>query len=393
MKSINRGFHLISMLLIMIMVVAFSAVPADAATRIIVKDNTTNWNDGNEYIVYGEITIDSRIEVTGNVVLNVDRNAKLTAKSGIHVSEGAQLTIEGTGTLVSTGVNGHAGIGGNVGDAGGSIIINNNPTSNVSVEATGGYGAAGIGGAQAPGLAPSASDYESDITIGGGTVTATGGTKGSGIGSGYRANAKDATITINGGTVIATGKDGGAGIGGGVEGSWPSYEGGEGATVNINGGTVIASGYCAIGHGDDDSYMGELSIADNMKVYAGNNGEIYERNGKPFTKGERVDACNYRKNARIEVCDHPDSTYRPSAPGHTQECKYCATKFSGTSHSYKAIAGTAVESTCVQEGKEADEKDILNLGRAPAMHLMTGMTQNMNGISIEPGVRQAGPVN
>ena len=92
-----------------------------------------------------------------------------------------------------------------------------------SLKATGGDSGAGIGGG--------VNGSGENITINGGSVTATGGKWAAGIGGGV-GNGKN--ITINGGTVNATGTDGGAGIGGGDEGS--------GEDITITGGTVNAAG-------------------------------------------------------------------------------------------------------------------------------------------------------
>ena len=92
-----------------------------------------------------------------------------------------------------------------------------------SLKATGGDSGAGIGGG--------VNGSGENITINGGSVTATGGKWAAGIGGGV-GNGKN--ITINGGTVNATGTDGGAGIGGG--------ENGNGEDITINGGKVNASG-------------------------------------------------------------------------------------------------------------------------------------------------------
>jgi uncharacterized repeat protein (TIGR02543 family) len=93
-----------------------------------------------------------------------------------------------------------------------------------SLTASGGSNGAGIG----------ASNWGTvgTITINGGTITATGGTNGAGIGGGVNGNG--GTIIINGGTVTATGGVCGAGIGGGYYGS--------SGIVTINGGTVTATG-------------------------------------------------------------------------------------------------------------------------------------------------------
>ena len=91
-------------------------------------------------------------------------------------------------------------------------------------------------------------DYGSgeDITITGGTVNAAGGLDGAGIGGGWKGSGKN--ITIKGGTVNAAGGNGGSGIGGGDYGS--------GEDITIKGGTVnAAGGYggAGIGGGDEGS--------------------------------------------------------------------------------------------------------------------------------------------
>jgi len=93
-----------------------------------------------------------------------------------------------------------------------------------SLTATGGKEGAGIGGQSGnPG---------GTIRINSGTVTAKGGSQGAGIGGGTQGSG--GTIIIDGGTVTATGGSGGAGIGGGDSGA--------GGAITINDGTVIASG-------------------------------------------------------------------------------------------------------------------------------------------------------
>ena len=93
-----------------------------------------------------------------------------------------------------------------------------------SLKATGGQFGAGIGGAE--------NGNGKDITITGGSVTATGGEFAAGIGGGFGGSGEN--ITINGGTVTADGNDWAAGIGGGKER--------EGENITITGGTVNAAG-------------------------------------------------------------------------------------------------------------------------------------------------------
>ncbi len=103
------------------------------------------------------------------------------------------------------------------------------------------------------------------LTINGGTITATGGDSGAGIGGGY--DGSGGTFTITGGTVTATGGSGGAGIGGGY--------GASGGTTAISGGTVNATaGFSAagIGGGDRGSHAGITTISDGTVVARGGAG-------------------------------------------------------------------------------------------------------------------------
>ena len=126
---------------------------------------------------------------------------------GVYVPSGKTLTIDGTGSL-NASTNGYgAGIGGdNYGDYDGNcgnIIIKGG-----TITATGGN--------KGPGIGSGFSGMCDGITIEGGTVIATGGQYGAGIGSGFSGTC--GTITIKGGTVNATGGEDGAGIGSGYYG-------------------------------------------------------------------------------------------------------------------------------------------------------------------------------
>ncbi len=137
----------------------------------------------------------------------------------IRVEGSTELTISGTGSVEATGGYFGAGIGG--GEDGDSGIIT---ISGGIVTAHGGYNAAGIGGG---------TDGDSGIiTISDGTVTAHGGTNAAGIGSGQRGDAEE--ITITGGTITAYGGYNAAGIGGGT--------GGDSGIITISDGTVTAHG-------------------------------------------------------------------------------------------------------------------------------------------------------
>ena len=134
------------------------------------------------------------------------------AISGSIVCEGS-ATITLVGTNSTTGKYGKAGI--QIGGSGTTLTINGDG----SLTANGAQYAAGIG-------LSSIFNYDSNviggnIVIDGGTITATGGYRGAGIGTGVIKNTNNdnstsvqfGNVTIKGGTVTATGGDSGDGIG------------------------------------------------------------------------------------------------------------------------------------------------------------------------------------
>ena len=406
MKRQIRRMSLMTAVLAAMLVFAFAGAQVYAADKYLTND-TTQLENGNRYYVEGEKTPAGRLDVKegAKVRLNIRQGAKLWANHGIYVPYGSTLIIEGGGVLEAKGDKYCPGIGGIEDNVGGSIRING---ERLIVIARGGQCAAGIGSAlktdsccdieidagtvkaygnQGAGIGSGKfnacrgnitirggsveaysgntddgwggagigggvfGDLESKVTITGGKVYADGADQAAGIGGGFRGNAGDATVDISGGEVTAVGKKWAAGIGGGCE----DYgDGGEGAKVNITGGKVTAlSPYCAIGHGYNDKVMGDLFIEDNMKVRAGDDSSNLNT---VSSAANRVDDCREYKNAVVEACDHPNKVYKQDAVEHTLSCQYCRTKFSGQAHEYEDIEGTAVEATCSQKGKSADQR-------------------------------------
>lgn len=105
---------------------------------------------------------------------------------GIYVPKDATLTIKGSGSIEAKGEMNGCGIGGQFSTkaehASGNIVIESG-----TINATGGFQAAGIGGA--------GNLTSGNITIKGGTVTAQGGEYAPGIGSGKGNTAGNITIT------------------------------------------------------------------------------------------------------------------------------------------------------------------------------------------------------
>ncbi len=166
------------------------------------------------------------------------KDLHITVSSGaaVSVSENVDLYIEGSSVLQS-GKN-CAGI---QKEDDGQLTIDGSG----SLEATGGQSGAGIGGAfHKPG---------NNITINGGKIIAqstTGNGWGAGIGGGNEGNGNN--ITINGGDVTAIGGSEAAGIGGGIHASAEN--------ITINGGTVTAKaggGAAAIGGGHANPHGGK----------------------------------------------------------------------------------------------------------------------------------------
>ena len=211
-------------------VVTISATDAEKIYTIKLKDGITQTSDRvvintNATIVLENVNINTSagtpLEVQGNSATNASDNVTATIK------------LKGENILTPTGIK-YAGL---QLSNGANLNLENGAAESETVgslTATGGYFGAGIGSGN--------SGSAGDITISGGTVTATGGDGAAGIGSGYSSDdgsSKVETITISGGTVTATGGNKGAGIGSG-------HSGGTGSskveTITISGGTVTATG-------------------------------------------------------------------------------------------------------------------------------------------------------
>lgn len=303
-----------------------------------VTSSVASWSDG-WYVVDGEVTIDSRVTVTGDVKLILKDGANLTVNGGIDVSGTsnsftvyAQSTDESKmGGLTATAADGtgNAGIGSSSSQTAGAITINGG-----KVTAAGGsrsemeesvipgeyeekvYTGAGIGGGEKSAC--------SMITINGGIVTANPGqgsdfwetSNSAAIGNGGQ-NRMDiwydetpvGTIVINGGSVNATGVWWGAGIGGGdampiasitinggiVRAESDSSAGignggaGDGGTITITGGTInaVSESACGIGGG---------YISDIEKVVI-TGGDITATSDR----GAGIGSCAYQTTAKVTI--------------------------------------------------------------------------------------------
>ena len=231
----------------------------DDPDPVITSSGTTN----------NTVTITAEKNATANVTLeNVNIDTGTTDEAAITTSGEGNVNIELNGTNTVQSGNTHAGV--EKKDNGTLTITDENKDG--SLTATGGNYGAGIGGG-----------YEgsgSNIAIEGGKVKAIGGTHGAGIGGGFGGSGSN--IAIEGGKVEASSVGGGAGIGGGSLGS--------GSNITISGGEVTAQGGvggAGIGGGQGGSGS-NITISDGKVTATGAGagagiGGGYEGSGKGIT--------------------------------------------------------------------------------------------------------------
>ncbi len=174
---------------------------------MIMDSNTTMIGGGFRYDIVDDLTIDSRVSVAdGNATLILPAGLTLTLPKGIFVNAhlSGALTIQGAGTIIATGTDGNAAIGGN-----GNNVQPHNECGPISISggniiATGGPGGgAGIGGGYGRSCGT--------ITINGGIITATCGLsefEGFGAGIGGGAGSVDDGIVSVGSTLVEVSENG-----------------------------------------------------------------------------------------------------------------------------------------------------------------------------------------
>ena len=205
---------------------------ADTVLNLTLKDVKIDVSNTGSYWVEGKAALS--VQGKGNVEIELDGNNEL--KSGVQRAGLEKNTSTSTGTLT---------------------LKDDKEAGSGSLKATGGKYGAGIGGG----------NYGSgeNITITGGRVNATGGWGSAGIGGGNygRGNyGSGKNITIKGGTVTAKGGDCGAGIGGG--------NGGIGENIKITDGTVNATGgWGGAGIGGGDGGYGGYGNGKNITITDG----------------------------------------------------------------------------------------------------------------------------
>ena len=214
------------------------------------RDGSITANDGD--IIYQRAnmsTTDKTITIPdGYTVTLAGVNISATGSAGIICSGDATINLEGANT-VTTSAYDYPAV--QVGPTGKTLTIQGGG----SLTATGGDNGAGIGSMK--------DGTCGNLTTTGGTITASGGAYAAGIGSGIYGSCGN--ITINGGTVTAIGGTGSAGIGTGI-GDDVNKDYSICGDITISGGEVTAEGNreaAGIGSGYCGKF-GNISIAEGI---------------------------------------------------------------------------------------------------------------------------------
>lgn len=214
----------------------------DNANVTLVLDNVTITHTRSP-LVLGQNSTATLVllDRTGNSLICTATDASSNQTAGVLVPDTAKLIVDaprdsaGTGVLNVTGGYGGAGIGGSAASGYGSTRNNNGVDAYIfnqpGYKAQGGQGGRNGIDAAAAGT----------ITINAGTVNATGGQGGAGIGGGMGATGENGAMGAPCGEYDYLGQNwhshtGGSGGGAGGNGG----RGGRGGIVTINGGTVVA---------------------------------------------------------------------------------------------------------------------------------------------------------
>ena len=282
------------------------------STATVVSSSDNTWgNDGNGgwYVVNSNVTITSRISVSGEVHLILADGCTLTAQKGIRVEDDDDditngspnaLTIYGQTkdngklniTQLYSSKSAHAAIGSNEATESTPAKRSGTVTINGGIINARSYNGAGIGGGAGKiRTGPYEGGACGTVIINGGTVTATS-TYTSGIGGGrgyteytgdringfiYHRGGDGGNVIIRGGIVTATGTDTlktgiGGGVGSAVSTMWQDdYETYSGAlgTFTTDGGNAVIFASSIQDQSDKANWHGVIFEGDTGKVYGG----------------------------------------------------------------------------------------------------------------------------
>lgn len=284
----------------------------------------TDWEEG-WYVVSGEVTIDKRVEIDGDVRLILADECVLTCKNGIEVETAiifgadASLTVyaesegENMGRLIVNAPDKCAGIGS------GNTWVDTDACGDITIH--GGYIAA-YGGKEGAGIGGGSGSNGGRVSIYGGSVHAFGGEDGAGIGggNGLIIGGNGGEVTVWGGDIEAIGGSHAAAIGGGNFG--------RGAKVKLYGGKfnleTRPSRFPVIGGGFDAEDHGTIEVGPELLII---DESFFGRQMNPgFDPKPWAEAFASRAGIEMIVCHSMGPvTYRAYSPGtgtyETKECK------------------------------------------------------------------------
>ena len=223
--------------------VTIEAKDKDDKVEVTLKDVNIDTSSRNKAAV--------SVTGSGNTTIKLDGDNHLTGGNGIYSNSSGSLTISGdeNDSLTAQGGDSRNGIYSVSGD----VTISGGTVTATGGNSTGSYGSGGDG------------IHSGSLTISGGTVTATGGgsTGSNGLG-GRGIYSNSGGVTISGGTVNAKGGESG---GSGISSS---------DRVTISGGTVKATGGNGSDGGSGISSSGSVTISGGSTVTAngGNGGNV-----------------------------------------------------------------------------------------------------------------------
>ena len=237
-------------------------ISAGESGNNVTQNNNTTYGDTNTIITNQNkdtasshtVTIeakdkDDKVEVTLKDV-NIDTSSRNKAAVSVTGEGDTNIKLDGDNALKSDIY--RSGI---YGSGSGSLTISGG--ENDSLTAQGGSGANGI-------------SSSGGLTVSDGTVTATGGTGGTGEnsngGSGIYIYSSSGSLTVSGGTVTANGGSGGGNGGDGISSTNTTISGGSTVTANGgNGGSLVG--------GDGIRSGGGLTVSDGTVTAKGGNGD------------------------------------------------------------------------------------------------------------------------
>ena len=255
--------------------VTIEAKDKDDKVEVTLKDVNIDTSSRNKAAV--------SVTGSGNTTIKLDGDNHLTGGNGIYSNSSGSLTISGdeNDSLTAQGGDSRNGIYSVSGD----VTISGGTVTATGGNSTGSYGSGGDGihsgsltisggTVTATGGGSTGSNglggrgiysVSGDVTISGGTVTANGGNSTGSYGSGGDGISSSSGVAVSGGTVTANG-----GNGGNVSGDGIRSDGG----VTISGGTVkAAGGDSKDGYGGDGIRSGGgVTISGNTVNAAGGNG-------------------------------------------------------------------------------------------------------------------------